>query len=66
MLYPWQQDDWRRLNAERERLPNAWLFTGPGGTGTRLHAYPAKAGGAPRYDSAELGILTLSCICNEV
>lgn len=33
MLYPWQQDDWRRLNAERERLPNAWLFTGPGGTG---------------------------------
>ncbi|WP_239688715.1 DNA polymerase III subunit delta' [Aquitalea magnusonii] len=33
MLFPWQQQDWQRLNAERARLPNAWLFIGPAGTG---------------------------------
>lgn len=33
MLYPWQTDDWARLNLERERLPNAWLLTGPDGIG---------------------------------
>jgi DNA polymerase-3 subunit delta' len=33
MLYPWQQEDWRRINTERERLPNAWLFTGAAGIG---------------------------------
>ena len=33
MLFPWQEQDWQRLNAERARLPNAWLFIGPAGTG---------------------------------
>jgi DNA polymerase-3 subunit delta' len=33
MLYPWQIDDWRRLNVERERLPNAWMLTGLTGIG---------------------------------
>ena len=33
MLFPWQLQDWQRLNAERARLPNAWLFIGPAGTG---------------------------------
>lgn len=33
MLLPWQEGDWTRLNAERERLPNAWLFTGAAGIG---------------------------------
>ncbi|OHX12951.1 DNA polymerase III subunit delta' [Chromobacterium sphagni] len=33
MLYPWQNDDWRRLNAERQRMPGAWLFTGSAGIG---------------------------------
>lgn len=33
MLFPWQLQDWQRLNAERSRLPNAWLFIGPAGTG---------------------------------
>ncbi|MDF0604436.1 DNA polymerase III subunit delta' [Neisseriaceae bacterium TC5R-5] len=38
MLYPWQLDDWRRLNKERQRLPNAWLFTGAIGIGKRQFA----------------------------
>ena len=33
MLLPWQESDWARLNVERERLPNAWLFTGDAGIG---------------------------------
>ncbi|QEL56422.1 DNA polymerase III subunit delta' [Chromobacterium paludis] len=33
MLYPWQGEDWRRLNAERERMPGAWLLTGGAGIG---------------------------------
>ena len=33
MLYPWQNDDWRRLNAERQRMPGAWLLTGGAGIG---------------------------------
>ena len=33
MLFPWQEQDWQRLNGERTRLPNAWLFIGPAGTG---------------------------------
>jgi DNA polymerase-3 subunit delta' len=44
MLYPWQHEDWRRLNAERERLPNAWLFTGLAGIGKSVFAeYLAKS-----------------------
>lgn len=38
MQYPWQQQDWRRLNQERERLPNAWLFTGLAGIGKSAFA----------------------------
>jgi DNA polymerase-3 subunit delta' len=38
MLYPWQLDDWKRLNQERERLPNAWMFTGLSGIGKRAFA----------------------------
>ena len=38
MLYPWQLDDWRRLNAERARLPNGWLFTGLSGIGKSAFA----------------------------
>jgi DNA polymerase-3 subunit delta' len=38
MLYPWQKDDWTRLNQERERLPNAWMFTGLSGIGKRAFA----------------------------
>jgi len=35
MLYPWQQDQWRQLQRQRQtdRLPHALLFTGPAGTG---------------------------------
>ncbi|UTH72377.1 DNA polymerase III subunit delta' [Chromobacterium sp. IIBBL 290-4] len=33
MLYPWQNEDWARLNAERERMPGAWLLTGQAGIG---------------------------------
>ncbi len=32
-LYPWQQDDWLRLQQMRERLPHAILFHGAAGTG---------------------------------
>lgn len=38
MLYPWQMDDWRRLNQERDRLPNAWMFTGLAGIGKSAFA----------------------------
>lgn len=38
MRYPWQQDDWKRINQERERLPNAWLFTGLAGIGKSAFA----------------------------
>lgn len=33
MLFPWQHHDWQRLYSERERRPNAWLFTGLAGIG---------------------------------
>lgn len=39
MLFPWQQDDWQRLAATFDRLPNAWLLTGPGGIGKREFAH---------------------------
>ncbi len=32
-IYPWQQDDWLRLQQMRERLPHAILFHGAAGTG---------------------------------
>lgn len=32
-IYPWQQDIWRQLNAERQRLPHALLFQGRKGVG---------------------------------
>ncbi|WP_423193390.1 DNA polymerase III subunit delta' [Cupriavidus sp. H18C2] len=35
MLYPWQQDDWQRLAALRERLPHALLLHGQQGIGKR-------------------------------
>lgn len=38
MLYPWQQQDWQRLAANFERLPNAWLLTGPAGIGKQAFA----------------------------
>ncbi|TDR81417.1 DNA polymerase III subunit delta' [Paludibacterium purpuratum] len=38
MRYPWQNDDWRRINQERERLPNAWLLTGLAGIGKSAFA----------------------------
>lgn len=38
MRYPWQADDWRRINLERERLPNAWLLTGLTGIGKAAFA----------------------------
>ncbi|POZ62599.1 DNA polymerase III subunit delta' [Chromobacterium alticapitis] len=38
MLYPWQGGDWRRLSAERERMPGAWLFTGCAGIGKQAFA----------------------------
>lgn len=33
MLYPWQRDDWARIVADFERVPNAWLLTGAEGIG---------------------------------
>ncbi|MFM2009222.1 MAG: polymerase delta subunit, partial [Pseudomonadota bacterium] len=33
MIYPWQQDDWQRLQQYRERLPHAILFHGQEGSG---------------------------------
>jgi DNA polymerase-3 subunit delta' len=33
MIYPWQQDDWQRLQQFRERLPHAILFHGQEGSG---------------------------------
>jgi DNA polymerase III subunit delta' len=38
MRYPWQHDDWKRINQERDRLPNAWLFTGLAGIGKSAFA----------------------------
>lgn len=38
MLYPWLQQDWLRLNQERDRLPNAWMFTGLAGIGKSAFA----------------------------
>ena len=38
MRYPWQQNDWVRINQERDRLPNAWLFTGLAGIGKSAFA----------------------------
>lgn len=35
MLYPWQQSDWQRLQALRERLPHALLLYGQQGIGKR-------------------------------
>ncbi len=32
-IYPWQQDDWQRLQRMRARLPHAILFHGAEGTG---------------------------------
>ena len=58
MLYPWQAADWQRLNRERERLPNAWLFTGPTGIGKLAFAEHLAASllcEAPRPDHAACG-----------
>ncbi|WP_293763848.1 DNA polymerase III subunit delta' [uncultured Aquitalea sp.] len=58
MLFPWQQNDWRRLNGERERLPNAWLFIGPAGTGKlefALHLAQSLLCEAPAADHEPCG-----------
>ena len=33
MIYPWQQDDWQRLQQFRTRLPHAILLHGQEGSG---------------------------------
>ncbi len=37
-IFPWQQDDWQRLQQMRARLPHAILFHGPQGTGKSVFA----------------------------
>ncbi|MFJ1252579.1 DNA polymerase III subunit delta' [Cupriavidus sp. CuC1] len=58
MLYPWQKEDWQRLNALRERLPHALLIHGQQGIGKRdlaLHFAQGLLCETPRPDGQPCG-----------
>lgn len=58
MLYPWQTEDWQRLNGLRERLPHALLIHGQQGIGKRdlaLHFAQGLLCDTPRADGQPCG-----------